>query len=100
MRYNAKLALFANVRGVAQPGSVLAWGARGRVFESHRPDQVNKRLHQKNQLRAGFCLFTSCLSRFYGKAVTPYLLNNSPAPSQVLYVALHLNARHLFYLIG
>jgi len=45
-------------------------------------------------------LFTSCLSRFYGKAVTPYLLNNSPAPSQVLYVALHLNARHLFYLIG
>ena len=26
-------------RGVAQPGSVLAWGARGRVFESHRPDQ-------------------------------------------------------------
>ncbi len=28
------------VRGVAQPGSVLAWGARGRVFESHRPDQI------------------------------------------------------------
>ena len=27
------------VRGVAQPGSVLAWGARGRVFESHRSDQ-------------------------------------------------------------
>ena len=26
-------------RGVAQPGSALAWGARGRVFESHRPDQ-------------------------------------------------------------
>ena len=26
-------------RGVAQPGSVLAWGARGRVFESLRPDQ-------------------------------------------------------------
>jgi hypothetical protein len=30
------------VRGVAQPGSVLAWGARGRVFESHRPDQYTK----------------------------------------------------------
>ena len=29
-------------RGVAQPGSVLAWGARGRVFESLRPDQINK----------------------------------------------------------
>ena len=34
----------ATVRGVAQPGSVLAWGARGRVFESHRPDQINQRL--------------------------------------------------------
>ncbi len=27
------------VRGVAQPGSALAWGARGRKFESSRPDQ-------------------------------------------------------------
>jgi hypothetical protein len=26
-------------RGVAQPGSALAWGARGRKFESCRPDQ-------------------------------------------------------------
>ena len=26
-------------RGVAQPGSALAWGARGREFESHRSDQ-------------------------------------------------------------
>jgi hypothetical protein len=25
-------------RGVAQLASVLAWGASGRVFESHRPD--------------------------------------------------------------
>jgi hypothetical protein len=25
-------------RGVAQPGSALAWGASGRVFKSHRPD--------------------------------------------------------------
>ncbi len=31
--YNARL------RGVAQPGSVRAWGARGRRFESSRPDQ-------------------------------------------------------------
>src|SRR5690606_7102427 len=29
-------------RGVAQPGSALAWGARGRVFESLRPDQIQK----------------------------------------------------------
>src|SRR5437763_1828563 len=28
-----------NVRAVAQPGSALAWGARGREFESRRPDQ-------------------------------------------------------------
>ena len=26
-------------RGVAQPGSVLAWGASGRRFKSFRPDQ-------------------------------------------------------------
>ena len=26
-------------RDVAQPGSVLAWGARGRWFESSHPDQ-------------------------------------------------------------
>ena len=42
LRYNAHLVTrskVTTVRGVAQPGSVLAWGARGRVFESHRPDQ-------------------------------------------------------------
>ncbi len=27
-------------RGVAQPGSAPALGAGGRVFESHRPDQL------------------------------------------------------------
>jgi hypothetical protein len=27
-------------RGVAQPGSALAWGARGRGFKSRRPDQL------------------------------------------------------------
>ena len=32
--YNSRLS-----RGVAQPGSALAWGARGREFESRRPDQ-------------------------------------------------------------
>ena len=30
-------------RGVAQPGSALAWGARGRRFESFRPDQIKRR---------------------------------------------------------
>ncbi len=33
--YNVQL-----FRGVAQPGSVPAWGAGGREFESHRPDQM------------------------------------------------------------
>ena len=27
-------------RGVAQPGSALAWGASGRPFKSVRPDQI------------------------------------------------------------
>jgi hypothetical protein len=31
-------------RGVAQPGSALAWGARGQQFESARPDQFLDRL--------------------------------------------------------
>jgi hypothetical protein len=31
-------------RGVAQFGSALAWGARGRRFKSFRPDQLNQRL--------------------------------------------------------
>ena len=31
---------FTPSRGVAQSGSALAWGARGRVFESLRPDQI------------------------------------------------------------
>ncbi len=31
-------------RGVAQPGSALAWGARGREFESRRPDQGRRGL--------------------------------------------------------
>lgn len=28
------------LRGVAQPGSALAWGASGRQFKSARPDQI------------------------------------------------------------
>ena len=31
-------------RGVAQPGSALAWGARGRKFKSCRPDFSSKHL--------------------------------------------------------
>ncbi len=39
---NASFSTFASHfnRGVAQPGSVLAWGARGRGFKSRHPDRV------------------------------------------------------------
>ena len=39
-RYNA---CSSRCRGVAQPGSALPWGGRGREFESLRPDQFAKR---------------------------------------------------------
>ena len=40
-----KKCIFAasKVRGVAQLASALAWGARGRKFESSHPDQIKKR---------------------------------------------------------
>jgi hypothetical protein len=34
-------------RGVAQLASVLAWGARGRVFESHHPDNFKELVSYK-----------------------------------------------------
>lgn len=36
---------FGTSRDVAQPGSVLAWGARGRWFESSHPDFFNQKSH-------------------------------------------------------
>ena len=33
-------------RGVAQPGSVLVWGARGRKFKSCHPDLIFKVLQR------------------------------------------------------
>ena len=36
-------------RDVAQPGSALAWGARGREFESRHPDQ-----EKAQRLASGF----------------------------------------------
>ena len=44
-----------NIRGVAQPGSVLAWGASGRKFESSRPDQIIKNLRRFIEWRFFFC---------------------------------------------
>ena len=41
------------LRGVAQPGSVLAWGASGRRFESSRPDQFNQAVTFVHPIRVG-----------------------------------------------
>src|SRR5690606_26648165 len=41
-------------RGVAQPGSALAWGARGREFESRRPDQL---IQRKRPILSGSAFF-------------------------------------------
>ena len=43
-------------RGVAQPGSVLAWGASGRPFKSARPDQFYRpcRIHLIELLKSSF----------------------------------------------
>lgn len=41
---NKKNCTFAvSIRGVAQLASALAWGARGRKFESSHPDRVIKK---------------------------------------------------------
>ncbi len=37
-------------RDVAQPGSALAWGARGREFKSRRPDQSQTSALERNNI--------------------------------------------------
>ena len=48
-------------RDVAQPGSALAWGARGREFESRHPDPVKSR----PQSNLGLCCFLNGLHMVY-----------------------------------
>jgi hypothetical protein len=60
-------------RDVAQPGSALAWGARGREFKSRRPDQFlieQKPVHAqfRNEYSASdsneyFVLGLDCITR-------------------------------------
>ena len=72
-------------RGVAQPGSVPAWGAGGREFESRRPDQLEapcpspvKRLHLVSRYlcAAGLAVASSALAQGYPahpvKIVVPF----------------------------
>ena len=52
--FNELFSTFASqFRGVAQPGSVLAWGARGRGFESRHPDEID----HKPLIFSGFFFF-------------------------------------------
>jgi hypothetical protein len=41
---------------VAQPGSVLAWGASGRPFKSARPDQYKKLMDSGFHELFSFCM--------------------------------------------
>ena len=49
-------------RGVAQPGSALAWGASGRWFKSSRPDHLKAPLSLRNPEAAGPSLFPNAAS--------------------------------------
>ncbi len=55
-RFLISILKWLSVRDVAQPGSVLAWGARGRKFESCRPDKrgIKKVKKPVNTLFTGF----------------------------------------------
>jgi hypothetical protein len=44
---------FLSSRDVAQPGSALAWGARGREFKSRRPDHLKNQPFTRNPVQAG-----------------------------------------------
>ena len=53
--YDSKPIELSNIRAVAQLGSALVWGTRGRGFKSRQPDQLNSmqgvsvlNLHVKN----------------------------------------------------
>ena len=45
---------YPNLRAVAQSGSALAWGARGRGFESRLPDEI-KTLSNGSSAAERFC---------------------------------------------
>ena len=53
------------VRDVAQPGSALAWGARGRWFESSRPDLKRPLIFSKVFLFT-FVLISGCIPLIAG----------------------------------
>lgn len=63
------------VRDVAQPGSVLAWGARGRKFESCRPDKTDTKTHQRSLKTIDFQAFPFLSLQILSKSIK-YNANN------------------------
>ena len=61
--YNSRL------RRVAQPGSALAWGARGREFESRHADHQNQRVTSHKDV-ARFSLGPRSIKRNKAKSPT------------------------------
>ena len=62
------LCALSKVRAVAQTGSALAWGARGREFKSHRPDHLETMtviVYVLRGVRTGrrYVGITNCLAR-------------------------------------
>ena len=58
------------IRGVAQPGSALAWGARGRWFESSHPDWTEGHFERSGLLNLAYLatfyiLYSAALDRYY-----------------------------------
>ena len=64
IRRTYRIVVDSSHRDVAQPGSAFAWGARGREFESRRPDQKTKMRSSQDGLFC--CLNTRTPQRFQG----------------------------------
>ena len=81
---NAGLVYFKR-RGVAQPGRVLAWGARGRRFDSCRPDHKIKIGHS-----AGFYFMfmgilndiLNILHKMFGSKTSRFWKHSAPKSSR------------------
>ncbi len=56
LKHLCAIALNLRIRDVAQSGSVLAWGARGRKFESCHPDKKLREVEVKESLNQQGCL--------------------------------------------
>ena len=57
-------------RAVAQSGSALAWGARGRKFESCRPDHFKTPQSLLNKGSRGFCFFALAKKDSHALSIT------------------------------